>query len=55
MRNLCDTLFYINTNVLQDFHICMSVPLICSALLNLETFHYNLWLWKILGKAFQSI
>ena len=27
MRNLCGTTFYIKTNVLQDFHICMSVPL----------------------------
>ena len=27
MRNLCGTIFYIKTNVLQDFHICMSVPL----------------------------
>ena len=28
MRNLCDTIFCINTSVLQNFHICMSVPLI---------------------------
>ena len=28
MRNMCGTIFYIKTNVLQDFHICMSVPLI---------------------------
>ena len=27
MRNLCDTIFYMETNVLQDFHICISVPL----------------------------
>ena len=27
MRNLCGTIFYIKTNVLQDFRICMSVPL----------------------------
>ena len=27
MRNLCGTVFYIKTNVLQDFRICMSVPL----------------------------
>ena len=27
MRNMCGTIFYIKTNVLQDFHICMSVPL----------------------------
>ena len=27
MRNLCGTIFYVKTNVLQDFHICMSVPL----------------------------
>ena len=27
MHNLCGTIFYIKTNVLQDFHICMSVPL----------------------------
>ena len=28
MRNMCGTIFYIKTNVLQDFHICMNVPLI---------------------------
>ena len=28
MRNLRGTIFYIKTNVLQDFRICMSVPLI---------------------------
>ena len=27
MHNICETIFYMNTNVLQDFHICMSVPL----------------------------
>ena len=27
MRNLRDTIFYMKTNVLQDFHICISVPL----------------------------
>ena len=27
MRNLCGTVFNIKTNVLQDFRICMSVPL----------------------------
>ena len=27
MRNLRDTVFYVKTNVLQDFHICISVPL----------------------------
>ena len=27
MRNLCDTIFCMRTNVLQDFHICISVPL----------------------------
>ena len=27
MRNLCGTIFYIKTNVLQGFHICMNVPL----------------------------
>ena len=27
MRNLFDTIFCINTSVLQNFHICMSVPL----------------------------
>ena len=27
MRNMCGTIFYIKTNVLQDFHISMSVPL----------------------------
>ena len=28
LRNLRDTIFYMRTNVLQDFHICISVPLI---------------------------
>ena len=28
MHNLRDTIFYMKTNVLQDFHICISVPLI---------------------------
>ena len=28
MRNLCDTIFCMKLNVLQDFHIRMSVPLI---------------------------
>ena len=27
MRNLRGTIFYIKTNVLQDFRFCMSVPL----------------------------
>ena len=27
MHNLGDNIFYMKTNVLQDFHICMSVPL----------------------------
>ena len=27
MRNLRDTIFYMKSNVLQDFHICISVPL----------------------------
>ena len=27
MRNLHGTIFYMKTNVLQDFYICMSVPL----------------------------
>ena len=26
--NTCDTIFYMETNVLQDIHICISVPLI---------------------------
>ena len=26
MRNLRDTVFYMKTNVLQDFDICISVP-----------------------------
>ena len=26
MRNLRDTIFYMKTDVLQDFHICISVP-----------------------------
>ena len=28
MRNLRDTIFYMKTDVWQDFHICSSVPLI---------------------------
>ena len=28
MRNLRGTFFYMKTNVLQDFHICISAPLI---------------------------
>ena len=27
MRNLRDTIFYLKTNELQDFHFCISVPL----------------------------
>ena len=27
MRNLRDTIFHMKTNVLQDFPICISVPL----------------------------
>ena len=27
MRNMCGNIFYMKTNVLQDFHICMSAPL----------------------------
>ena len=30
MRNLRDTIFYMKANVLQDFHINISVPLIIS-------------------------
>ena len=37
MRNLCGTIFYIKANVLQDFRICMSVPLsIAGAILSLD-------------------
>ena len=32
MRNLCGTIFYMTTNVLEDFHICIGVPLIELAL-----------------------
>ena len=28
MRNLFGTIFYMTTNVLEDFHICIGVPLI---------------------------
>ena len=31
MCNFRDTIFYKKTNVLQDFHICISVPLILEA------------------------
>ena len=27
MCNMCDTVFYMKMNVLQNFHICISVPL----------------------------
>ena len=30
MRNLRDTFFYMKTNVLQNFHICISLPLTLS-------------------------
>ena len=41
MRNLCGTIFYIKANVLQNFHICMSVLLIS----NLGVFQP----WKLLA------
>ena len=28
MQNLCDIVFYMNVNVLQNFHICISVSLV---------------------------
>ena len=28
MRSLRDAIFYVETIVLQDFHVCISVPLI---------------------------
>ena len=37
MRNLRDTIFYMKTNVLQDFLICMSVPLNHSPVMHLHT------------------
>ena len=37
MRNLRDTVFNMTTNVLQDFHICISVPLINSVENNTAT------------------
>ena len=27
MHNLCDTIFYMKMNVLQDFHICIGLTL----------------------------
>ena len=32
MRNQRDTIFYTNTSALQDFHVCISVPLIPAAM-----------------------
>ena len=41
MRNMRGTIFYLKTNVLQDFHICMTVPLtygvFTDLLLNIKT------------------
>ena len=47
--------------LITDHNAVVKRILLCSALLNLETCHYNLWHWKILGaniecqKIFQSI
>ena len=38
MRNLRGTIFYMKTNVLQDFHICISVLLILAALIGKQEF-----------------
>ena len=37
MRNLRGTICYIKTNVLQDFRICMSVPLKSVQISNVKT------------------
>ena len=33
MRNLRDTILYVKTNIWQDFHICISVPLMRTVML----------------------
>ena len=35
MSNLWDIIFYMKANVLQDFHICMSVPLSYYVIVNI--------------------
>ena len=44
MRNLRDTIFYMKTNVLQYFHICISVPLsfyaVCFYCMPADHFHF---------------
>ena len=51
MRNLSGAVFYMKTNVLQNFHICISVPLKSkpTTIVNTEfqiIFHYQINLDK---------
>ena len=45
MRNLRDTIFYMKMNALQDFHTCISVPLI--GLRARQHKKYSRWVDKI--------
>ena len=42
MRNLRDTVFYMKTNALQDFHIHISVPLTSSWEENFRSRYYDI-------------
>ena len=46
MCNPCDTIFYKKTNVLQYFHICISVPLKFISFLFIVQ---NLWQWWLIA------
>ena len=68
---ICRVLLYLKTNLLQDFHICTSVPLTCFQLVNKLSFifkwfyfHITSQLWKywtkprthkVLGNLFLSL
>ena len=41
MLDLQGTIFYLKTNLLQDFHTCTSVPLICFQLVNKLSFIFK--------------
>ena len=38
MRNMRDNIFYLKTNVLQDFHVCVSVDLKFCIIFNMISF-----------------
>ena len=53
MRNLRDTIFYMKMNALQDFHTCISVPLI--GLRARQHKKYSRWVDKIYFFYFQVL